>query len=413
MFKLFANGLVLLPDFSLRKTNILTQDDTIYELIEPGAKPTKNVDSEVDLDGQIIFPGMINAHDHLIDTCWQALGETPCDNWHEWDKSVRASEEYKLLQKLSVTDLYIIGMYKNIISGATTVVDHFPAEVSGTFTNHPLVSLLEHFYLAHSVSPHQLQWGKNTNEQFKQARGILPFLIHMGEGKSKEMREELESLNRLGALEKNTVLINGCCLEEQDIKLIAMKGASMVWVPNSAQHVFGQQPDIARILEQKIPLAIGTDSSISGSNNMLGELQFALQYSREHLDNALSAKDLIKMATINPAAIFGIDKQLGSISPGRRADFIVFPENEKLDAFSNFISCQPEKLSMVIHRGMMVVGNDEFRRISSVDFSNYSEVRINGVAKILYGQPIQLIERIRHKLGRNLIFPFFNVMAEE
>ncbi|HMM61488.1 MAG TPA: hydrolase, partial [Candidatus Rifleibacterium sp.] len=72
-------------------------------------------------------------HDHLIDTCWKGIGETPVENWYDWDRSMRSTAEYKLLQKLSVTDLYIVGMYKNVLSGVTTVVDHFPAEVSGTF----------------------------------------------------------------------------------------------------------------------------------------------------------------------------------------------------------------------------------------------------------------------------------------
>lgn len=413
MFKLFSNGLVLQPDFSLCKTDILVQDDTIYDLIEPGKTPGKPVDSEVDLGGQVIFPGLINSHDHLIDTCWKGLGTGDAENWFDWDKNLRTSEEYKLLQRLSVTDLYVVGMYKNSISGATTVVDHFPAEVSATFANHPLVSLLEHFYLAHSISTQQLQWGKNTSEQFKQARGILPFVLHCGEGKGKEIREELETLNRLGALEKNTVLVNGCCLSEQDLQLIAIKGASLVWLPSSSQKVFGQQPDINKILELNIPLTIGTDSSISGSLNILEELKFALNYSQQHLNSALSAKDLLKMVTIDAAAMFGIEKQLGSLTPGRRADFIVFPENEKLDVFSHFISMRPENYSMVVHRGMMVVGNDEYRKMSSIDFSLYSEVRINGVAKILYGQPIQLLERIRHKLDRDITFPFFNVTAEE
>lgn len=413
MFKLFANAQVLQPDMSLRHCDLLVQDDCFYDLLEPGVKSSKPVESEVDLDGQIVFPGLINSHDHLIDSCWTGLGKVPAANWFEWDQSVHESPEYRLMQRLSVTDLYVIGMYKNIVSGATTVVDHFPAEISSTFTGHPLVSLLEHFYLAHSVSHRQLKWGSNPGEQFRQARGILPFIIHAGEGIHQDIREEMEQLNRLGAIEKNTVLVNGTFLEDTELQLIASRGAAIVWLPNSSERIFGRQPDIKKIHELKIPLTIGTDSSITGSTNLLAELKKAWQYSQQHLQGNITAKDLVKMVTGDAARIFGVEKQVGAIVPGRKADFIVFKQQPETDCFEQFINMKPEHFSMVVHKGMMMVGNDEFRRISAIDFSQYSEVKINGTAKILYGQPSQLLERMRHKLDSAIVFPFFDIASED
>ncbi len=413
MFKLFSNCQILQPDLSLKKGNILVQDDTIYDICYSDVPQGKPVDSEIDLEGHIVFPGMINSHDHLVDTCWHGLGETPAENWYEWYQTARASEDYKLLQKLSVTDLYIAGMYKNVISGATTIVDHFPAEVSKTFSGHPLATLLEHFYLAHSVSSYQLQWGKNTSDQFKQARGILPFIIHAGEGKSREISEEIECLNRMGALEKNTVIINGCFLQQQDLQLIASKGASIVWLPTSSQKIFGQQPDIAKILDLGISLAIGTDSSISGSSDILSELRFAMEFSKKSLNGLLKPSDIIRMVTSGAAKIFGIDKAAGELAPGKRADMIIFEADPTLDHCENFLRKKPENFAMVIHRGTMIVGNDEFRKMSSVDFSQYSEVKIRGTAKLLLGQPVQLLERIRHKVSKEVIFPFFDITSED
>ena len=70
MFKLLKNGLVLQPDFSLKKQSILIQDNIIYDVLEIGKDPLKSVETEIDLDGQIVFPALINGHDHLIDTSW-------------------------------------------------------------------------------------------------------------------------------------------------------------------------------------------------------------------------------------------------------------------------------------------------------------------------------------------------------
>ncbi|PKL47166.1 MAG: hypothetical protein CVV42_13925 [Candidatus Riflebacteria bacterium HGW-Riflebacteria-2] len=413
MFKLFANANVLQPDMSLKHCDILVQDDCFYDLLEPGTPGNKPVESEVDLGGQIVFPGLINSHDHLIDSCWTGLGNVPVENWFEWDQSVHESQEYKLMQRLSVTDLYVIGMYKNIVAGVTTVVDHFPSEVSATFTGHPLVSLLEHFYMAHSVSNHQLKWGANPAEQFRQARGILPFIVHAGEGKHKDLREEIEQLNRMGAIDKNTVLVNCTFLEEADLQLIASRGSSIVWLPTSSERIFGRQPDIRKIRELGIPYTIGTDSSITGSTNLQADLRQALKFARSHLDCSITARDLIKTVTIDAARIFGIEKQTGSILPGRKADFVVFKQQPDCDVFEQFISMQPDDFSMVVHKGTMIIGNDEFRKISAIDFSQYSEVKFNGTTKILYGQPSQLLERLRHKLGLDITFPFFDISYED
>ena len=117
MFKLLKNGLVLQPDFTFKKQSILIQDDIIYDLLEPEQIPLKPVETEINLEGQVVFPGLINGHDHLIDTSWRSFGQMPVDNWFEWENSIHSEPDYKLQQKLSASDLYIVGMYKNVISG--------------------------------------------------------------------------------------------------------------------------------------------------------------------------------------------------------------------------------------------------------------------------------------------------------
>ena len=137
-----------------------------------------------------------------------------------------------------------------------------------------------------------------------------------------------------------------------------------------------------------------------------------MKYSKDFLNNSIKAQDLVKMATVDAARIFGIEKEAGSIVPGKRSDFIVFEDNGS-DPFENFINLLPEDFSMVLHKGNMIVGNDEFRRLSSIDFSRYSEVKLNGVSKLVFGRPVQLIERIRNKLDTEIVFPFFDVTSDD
>ncbi|MEW6711595.1 MAG: amidohydrolase family protein, partial [Candidatus Riflebacteria bacterium] len=124
-------------------------------------------------------------------------------------------------------------------------------------------------------------------------------------------------------------------------------------------------------------------------------------------------RDLFKAVTVSPARIFGIEKAVGTIQAGKKADLIVFRTDDEEDPFETFFRLNAEQFSMVVHNGSMIIGNDEFRKVSAIDFSLYSEVRVNNSSKILYGRPVQLIERINHKLGRQMNFPFFPIQAED
>ncbi len=412
MFVLYKNVKALQPDFTIKKQNILIQDDMIYDVLEVDELPNKPLDEEINLEGKFVFPGLINAHDHLIDTLWKKFGTTPADTWIEWRESVINDEDYKLAQRLSVADLYTLGMYKNIISGSTTIVDHFPTEVSLPFIGHELTSLLRYAYIAHSVSEERLKWCGNLEEEYRKTNGILPFIIHMGEGNSKILKEELETLNRMGALSTNTVLVNGTYLDEEDINLIADKGASLVWLPNSSKNIYGKQPNIEACLKAGVKIAIGTDGANTGSSIIQEEFKTAMEYANEFSSPLLSPEDLTRMGTINGAEIFH-QKEVGSIAPSKTANLIVFKSKLGTDVFESFINLQPEDINLVIHKGKMVFGDNEFRRIPTVDFNQYSEIKLNGNTKVIYGQPLQLLERIRHKLDMDISFPFFNINTDD
>lgn len=413
MFILYKNARTLQPDLSIRKQSILIQDEHIYDIFEAGESPNKPLDEEIDLEGKLLFPGLINSHDHLIDTLWKKFGETPSESWIDWRSTVINDKDYKLAQRLSVADLYTLGMYKNIISGTTTIVDHFPTEVSMPFMDHALASLLKFMYIAHSVSEKGLKWSGSLQEQYRHTNGLLPFVIHIGEGKTKELLEELESLNRLGALGRNTVLINGTFLDEDDIQLVAAQGASVVWLPNSSEAIYGRQPKIKEMLEAGIRVTIGTDGANTGSSTMQAEFATALEYGKKHCPERLTPMQLISMCTMEAAKAFRIDKEVGSIAIGKIANFVVFENKVGVDPYEGFIGLQPEEMDLVVHKGKMVFGDNGFRRIPTVDFNQYSEILLNGSVKVVYGRPLQLLERIRHKLGEDISFPFFNIGADE
>ncbi|MBI3039825.1 amidohydrolase family protein [bacterium] len=408
MIKLLENCQIYNFEGNLLQGNILISGENILAVLRPNDAVPKNPDLTVNLEGRIVFPGLINSHDHLYHSFWPPCGNAPYRNWFEWEKSFRSTSDYNLKQKLSVADLYALGMYRNVISGVSMVVDHFPKEITESFLTMPHVGFLEDFYLAHSVSSHALEWGKGIIEEFKNSRGILPFVIHVEEGFDPEIQTELETLCRMGVLAENTVLVNGLGFSKTDVEMVASKGSSVVWTPSSNAFLYQRDAPIASMLDAGVKLALGTDCTLVGSTNLLDEIRLAREFSAMHLGGRIKDLDLISMVTINAAKIFHIDKTYGSIQPGKKADLLIF-EDFKNNPLESFFALTPKDISLLVRKGVMVYGEDRFRSVCSLRFDQFSEVLVNRNPKLLWGKPLELLDRIEFKLGERRKFPFLPV----
>ncbi|RCK81745.1 MAG: S-adenosylhomocysteine deaminase [Candidatus Ozemobacter sibiricus] len=405
MRKLLRNARYLAPDLSIAEGDLLLDGDLIAQILTRGESPARPPDVDLNLEGYLIFPGLINAHDHLIEAFPGPAPTRPFAAWHEWEAHCKTSPAFRHLQRLSAADLYTLGLYRNALSGVTLVVDHFPREVRATFQGNPLVALLEHFFLAHSVSAHRLEWGQGIQEEFAQARGILPFILHVGEGTTQDLQEECESLNRLGALAENTVLVNPIGLQQAQLEVVAARRASLVWCPCSCQNVFGAHPPLQAAHQAGIRIALGTDRALSHPGLLFDDLRLARRLNQELLGGVFSDADLIRMVTSGAAEILGVGKGFGSIAPGQTANLLVFPAGEG-SPFEAFFALTPGRVSMVIQRGGMVFGDEALRTASALDVGQYSECLVEDQPKILLGRPFHLLERIENKLEETVRFPF-------
>lgn len=410
MYTLLDNCRLLMPDETITPGRLVLYQDTIAAVLPADGTFEKPIETTVDLGNRLVFPALINAHDHLYDTFWPAFGDRPYANWLEWERAFQASDIYRDRQSLSITDLYGLGMFKNVLSGVGLIVDHFPHEVNATYTGRGLVSLLEHYYLAHSASPDAPAWGQGPSEEIRLSRGILPFITHCCEGNGADVHEELESLKRLGALGPNTILVNGIGFSDAALELIASFKSSLVFCPGSIQNRFGVIPPLMKALDLGIDIAIGTDGAVSGSVNLLEDLRLLRKWSDEQFGSRLKPKDLVRMVTQVPAKLFRVDKKYGSIAAGKTANLLVF-DDAKEDPFESFLALKPGDISMVIHNGALVYGEESMRRACMIDFANFSEVVVAGRPKLLYGRPLNILERVEAKLGSARVFPFLPITA--
>ena len=80
--------------------------------------------------------------------------------------------------------------------------------------------------------------------------------------------------------------------------------------------------------ERGIPVGLGTDASLNNTNNLMHEMFFsALMHNSLHHDPGfLTAPDVLRLATHGSAATMGMDRKIGAIVAGRKADFAFLTE---------------------------------------------------------------------------------------
>ena len=264
----------------------------------------------LDLDGHLAYPGLINAHDHLELDFLPRLGSPPYPSFYDWADDVYHPDEPPIrdLRHVSLSDRLWWGAYKNTVAGVTTVMHHdtyhrrifqggFPVRVT-----HP-------YRWAHSLG-----FGVDPREAY--ASGAGPFVIHAAEGVDQRSEHELDELYDIGVLADDTILVHGIAITSAQWRRLAARGVGLVWCPTSNLFLFGKTVDVGS-LPEGVDVALGTDSTISGSAGLLDELRMARN------TGAASAVRLLEMVTTVPAAMLALETGCGRIQQGGPADVII------------------------------------------------------------------------------------------
>src|ERR1700736_4187980 len=120
----------------------------------------------------------------------------------------------------------------------------------------------------------------------------------------------------------------------QDFAVMRENRASVVWSPLSNLLLYGGTTDIRAARAAGLDVALGSDWSPSGSKNLLNELKVA-KIANDVLDIGLADRDIVAMVTSTPARIVKWDGLVGSVSAGKRADFIVIAAPASADPYGS------------------------------------------------------------------------------
>jgi len=365
----------------------------------------------LDLKDYYVFPGFFNSHDHLLGTYLPKVGHGPYLNWKPWDEDLKYADLYAERGKLDNLTLYKLADYKQILSGVTTVSDHIPHIVNDQFIDKLYTRVIKDYALAHEATSYDLKWGDGLDIEIKKAKEKnIPFITHINEGYDTEAKNGINYLNKIGGLNKNSVLIHCVTCDTKDIKLIKKQNAYMVWCPNSNLFMYNDTADIKTFIQNDCNICLGTDSPMSGSLNLIEEIQTANKYYKKTYKKNLDNKLLYKMIITTPSNAFKLDDNLGKIAPGKLGDFVLTNKTTK-DPYKTLSQIKMEDIKLVVREGIPLYGTTEFKDFFEISKNKFEKITLlsDNSKRLLIGNPLTMLKDIDKKLGFKKEFGFIPI----
>lgn len=132
-------------------------------------------------------------------------------------------------------------------------------------------------------------------------------------------------LHGLGLLDSKCLLVHAVHLTGEDLELLAQNGATVAHCPRSNAYLGVGRAPLKALRDLKVPVGLGTDSLASSESlSLWDEIRFAHQ---AH-SGLLSPAEWITMATSGGAQALGLDRETGTLEPGKRADLVALSLDE-------------------------------------------------------------------------------------
>jgi hypothetical protein len=320
--------------------------------------------------------------------------------WLPWDNDLKASDTFKERSNLSREDLYALSGYKCLFSGVTTVNDHFPQKLNGTILpTLPIRAILE-YGLAHEASSYDLKWGDGIEVEYRRAvENNWPFITHLSEGFDEEAMHGVETLEKLGVLDNHCLLVHCIAFSNEDIKKVSRAGASVSWCGFSNIFMFNVTCKIRNMIQEKVNVTIGTDSSATGSANLLAEMKYDRELYRKIYGEDLSARTMFEMVTVNAARAFWMQDRIGVLEEGKLGDILVLKAG-KDDPYENLLAAEMEDIELLILAGRPVYGEMRFIDLLGGKLPHgYTQIIVKGRPMFVSGDPAGLYNECLRKIG--------------
>ena len=207
----------------------------------------------------------------------------------------------------------------------------------------------------------------------------MGLMIHLAEGIT-EYKSSMENnrlsptayLEGIGFFDVKTLAAHCVHVDNDDIQILAKKGVSVATNPISNMKLGNGFAPIPQMHKAGVNICVGTDSAASNNSlNMFRELSM-LSYAHKGLNKdslCLGAKEIIDFATMGGARALGLEGEIGSIEPGKKADLVLIdlnkpwmqPVNNPL--FSLVYSANGSEVDTVIIDGKILMEKGELKTL--------------------------------------------------
>ena len=140
-----------------------------------------------------------------------------------------------------------------------------------------------------------------------------------------ELRRDELLFSKIITDELIDVVVHGTHYTFEDLEKIKENNISLILCPRCNGYFGSGFPPINDIYNLEIPISLGTDNVMANNIDLFEEMRYLFRISRvlasTRKNSNLSSKDLLKMVCINGAKNLGLDKEFGSITEGKYADF--------------------------------------------------------------------------------------------
>jgi cytosine/adenosine deaminase-related metal-dependent hydrolase len=319
------------------------------------ASEAKYADQKVNAEGLALYPGLINAHDHLDKNHYpRTRWRDRYDNASQWatDTSRRLDDEpYHHLRSYHTWERYWVGGIKNLICGVSTVIHHdYPHSPIKFWRKANFPVRPESTPWAHSV----YLTDPETIQRYYHKAGSRPFVIHLAEGTDEDAARELDQLDQLGCLGPNTKLVHGVGIRDTE-RAIARSGG-LIWCPSSNLYLLGQTAEVKEWYREG-KLALGSDSRLTAEGDLLDELRAAYQTGQ------LDAESLFHLVTDYPARLLQLNNSrqipLGDLLPGYSGAFFALPLPSDGDVYSRLVNARRTDIQWVVRGGRVLWARDD------------------------------------------------------
>ena len=352
------------------------------KIIAVGKNVKEKADTVIDARGKVVLPGLINAHTHLSMTLLRGVADDmELDPWLK-------TRIWPIEKHLRAEDCHVgalLGCLEMIKSGTTCFADQYffmedvaraveKAGIRGVLSygiielgdpkkrkfeievGEKLVRtwhgkadgrILTMFgpHAPYTCSPECLTKVKELAKKYK-----VGIHTHIAETRwetddeipKKYGKRPVEHLDAIGFLGPEVLAAHCVWLTEKEIKILCDHGVKPVHNPVSNMKIACGIAPVPEMLAAGIPVALGTDGAASNNAlDMFNEMKFAALLNKVGKLNptVMPAQAVLEMATINGAIALGLEKEIGSLEAGKKADIVLVDlKKPRLTPLHNVVS---------------------------------------------------------------------------